>query len=456
MSDILAIVLLLVCIAAMLVVVRGRRALVMSLPFLVTLNGLPVAAGPYSLRLDQLVACALMLPLAAAALSGSRPLRLDATSWWLMGLLALNILSSALESPVPAYSLAQCANLASSWSIYVIVINAIDDRRALGIFLLGVLRAAIFASAIGVGAFVLALAGAALGGAEVSTSAAENLTTAYGAFGTMVEPNILGSFTAAYLVLSVVLLAGGLPEMQGRAHPRTLRWAAALTALCLLLTFTRAAWLAAIAGIACVALLADGPLRARFRPATLLRAAAVIAATVSALLLMPGDVGTLFRFKVTNLLNPGSQTAIVRLYTYVLALEQTSFHPLLGNGTFSFAPLAAQGADFRQFENWRHLWIGNYLLLALHDTGLLGLLAWLAMLGNIVRRSLAAMRNMPSSNVGERSIVVGLLAACITLFVAFLSTSGFSLGYSWLLLGLLAAATRLASTSRPGDGTASA
>ncbi|HEY9226919.1 MAG TPA: hypothetical protein VIP11_09750, partial [Gemmatimonadaceae bacterium] len=187
--------------------IRWERAFVMSLPFLVVLNGLALPVGGVSLHLDQLVACALVVPLAASTLIGARRIRLDATSWFLAAILTVNAVASVLNSPARSYSLLQCVNLASAWVIYVLLINFLERREDLDAFLERASMAAVAACVVAVGAFVLALGGLSIGGAEVSTSAAQRLTAAYGAYGTMVEPNILGNFAAAYLVLAIVLLA---------------------------------------------------------------------------------------------------------------------------------------------------------------------------------------------------------------------------------------------------------
>ena len=171
-------------------------------------------------------------------------------------------------------------------------------------------------------------------------------------------------------------------------------------------------------------------------------------------MLLPGNAGTLLRFKILNLVNPASQTAIVRILTYTMALQQTLEHPFIGWGTFTFAPLVAQGSDFQQFDNWRNLWIGNYLLLAAHDTGLVGLGLWVGMLGTIVVRS-DRDRALSATDPTSASRILALTAAVATLLVAFLATSGFSLGYSWLILGLLGAYRRVATEEPPSVAQAS-
>ena len=430
---------LIVAPAVVLAALRWRRALLEALPFLAIVNGVPLRVGGVAIRVDQLAALALLIPLAASVVSGRRQLRLDVTTRWLAVLLALNVLASLVHSPARSYSLQQCANLASAWSIYVVLVNFVETREELGRLFDRALWAALAASGIGVAAFVLGVSGFPLGGAEVSTIAVEHLTQAYGAYGTMFEPNIFGSFTGAYLVLALGVLAFTGPASVEASRLRLVRWTAVGCAAGLVLSFTRSAWLGAMGSVVVLATL-GGRTRA-VRTSRVIVPVVVLLGLVLVLLLLPGNAGTLLRFKLANLLNLGSQTMTLRVLTYTLALQQTLEHPIIGSGTFTFAPLVAQGGDFAQFENWRNLWIGNYLLLALHDTGVLGLVAWVGMLWSVLRRG---VRATASADPELGSSALTLTAAVASLLIPFLATTGFSLGYPWLLIGLLGVTVRLA------------
>jgi O-antigen ligase len=422
-----------------------RRALLLSLPFLAALNGLAVPVGAASIRLDQLAACALVVPMAAALLTGTRRARTDPVVWWLAAILAANVVATVLHSPTPAYSLGQCGSLASVWVVYVLLVQFLDTRAELDAFVRRAAWAAALAGAVGVGAFLLAVVGLPVGGAEVSAAAVEHLTQAYGAYGTMVEPNILGSFSGAWLVFALSLLAAARAS---DLAPRTLRVVAAATAAALVLSFTRAAWLGALVGLGVFALGARRTLGVRLRAAGRSRRLAVPLAALgvvgAALWALPGGAGELFRFKLLNLVNLESQTGLLRLVTYGLAVQQTAAHPVVGWGTFTFAPLVAEGADFRQFENWRNLWIGNWLLLALHDTGVVGAALWVGMLTTALRRGLRAARALRDVDAALAARTLALTAAVASLLVPFLATTGFSLGWPWLLMGILGAHVRLA------------
>ena len=319
MTGTLVVLLSVSALVVVFVAIRWRHAVFMALPFLVTLNGLPLAIRGSSVRLDQLAACVLLVPIVAGHVSGTKRLRVDATTLWLAAILATNVVASALNSPARTYSLLQCANLASTWLIYVLLQNFLDTSQDLDRFIERCLWAAGLASAIGIVAFALALGGVSAGGAEVSRGAAEDLTKAFGASGTMVEPNIFGSFTGAMFVLAAGL---SMEAHRLRASRTTLslsRWITALCAIGVVVSFTRSAWLGVLGGLAYVLVLG-----ARASHRRLKRFAMPIAVGVAlgiVLVLLPGPTGAFLRFKLANLVNFESRTATLRLLTYVLAID---------------------------------------------------------------------------------------------------------------------------------------
>jgi O-antigen ligase len=423
--------------------------LVMLLPFLAVPNGVAIPVAGVSIRLDQLAACVLVVPLLASVLIGARRLRFDSTMGWLAAILAMNLIATALNSPAPLYSVLQCASLVSVWLMYVLVVNFLETREAMDVFLRRWLWAAIVGSVIGISAFVLASLGLDVGGAEVSQAAAERLTKAYGAYGVMVEPNIFGSFTGAALVASIVLLAGLPRDGSATKQLRLAAWTAGISAVGLVLSFTRAAWLGAVLALAYCLGAAGRALAGEGRRRGVGKALVVVAVVIVVLLLAPGNTANLFRFKLLNLVNLQSQTAVVRLLTYSMALDQTSAHPIVGWGTYTFAPIVAEGNDFQQFENWRNLWIGDFGLLALHDTGVIGLGLWCGMLWSVLARGIRTVSALRTTEARTSLHVVALVGAVISLLIPFLTTTGFSLGYPWLIIGLLGAHARLAPTE-PG------
>ncbi|MES2178522.1 MAG: O-antigen ligase family protein [Gemmatimonadota bacterium] len=432
----------LLAITATLAAVRWRRALFMALPFLVAMNGVPIRAGGLSIRLDQVAASLLSIALACELLSGKRTLRLDATTWYLAAILAVNVVASALHSPAFGYSLAQCANLASAWITYPIVIMYLDSPEELELFFTRCMWAGFAATTAGVAAFVLGVAGVPVGGAEVSTRAAESFAVPYGAFGTMVEPNIFGSYAGAYLLLATAMFMVKSADETPRRE-RLLYALACSSALALVVSFTRSAWLAVV--VAALIVLVPSARRLGFRAHRLIAPAIALVVCLIVLLLLPGDAGAFFRFKAMNLVNIASPTAATRVVIFALALQQSAAHPIIGWGTFTFAAIVAEGADFARYEGWRNLWVGNYLLLALHDTGVIGLGLWIGMLSSIVAPGFRAVRRLSETNPVLARRALALLASIASLLVAYLSTSAFTLAFFWLIAGVLAAHGRLAN-----------
>jgi O-antigen ligase len=359
--------------------------------------------------------------------------------WLLAAILVANVVASVANSPALRYSLLQCANLASAWIIYPVVLTALDSKDDVQEMIDNSLMAASIAAVLAIVAFAAALAGLSVGGADVSRTAAESLTQPFGAFGTMIEPNILGSYCAAHLVLAIGLLSREGPALSAKRR-RLARIAAVACSVAVVLAFTRAAWLGAIAGLVILVLADSRSLAARVR--VILVPAAVVLAAGLLVLALPGTASAFLRVKITNLVNPQSPTAVLRLLTYSLAFDQTAAHPIIGWGTFTFAPLVAEGADFAQYAGWRSIWITNFLLLALHDTGIIGLVLWIALLGSLLVPGWRASR--PTQHAPRDSAVAASLTAALgTLVIPFLLTTGFSLGYPWLLAGILGAHLRV-------------
>ena len=237
--------------------------------------------------------------------------------------------------------------------------------------------------------------------------AAERLTQAYGAYGVMVEPNIFGSFTAATLVLSAVLLAG-LPrdgsatkELRARRRgpPARRRWGSCCRSR------ARRGW--ARRSVSCAASwqrAADG--RATGVGEDWRKPLAVVvggdsrAAARARTAPARSFDSSCSTWSICSRRPPCSGCSRTRWRS-----TRRSVHPLVGWGTFTFAPLAAQGTDFQQFENWRNLWIGNFVLLALHDTGAIGLALWGGMLWSVLARGVraaASLRPVDRARVAPR------------------------------------------------------
>ena len=408
-----------------------RRYALLALLCLVPLNGITLSVGHTNVRTDQALAALMVVGLGLSALFYRRRLYFDAPLVGIIVLLGLNALTTVFVSPAPGYSATQVVNLTATWAIYAVIVNCVrtadDADRLTEIFLVLFAVAAV----VGIFAFAAGIAGFRTGMANVEGGPLDG-GQAYGAFGTAVEPNIFGSMCqSAFVAAGAMLLLG--------ARRRTLLWGVVVvTGLGLLLSFTRAAWLGALCGLLAAALLAPVVGR-RVSLAPLVLPTVAGALGLVWLWTDDGPAGVFFRYKVENLVNPQSETATYRLVSYGLAWEQVLQKPVFGWGTFTFAPLLAQGSDVKELGVEHAIWISNYVLLILHDTGIVGLAVFVLLIAAVLRMGLRAARALSADRPESATTVVALVASVIGLLISFLATSGFTFTYPWVVIGLIGA-----------------
>lgn len=403
---------------------------------LVPLNGFPIPIGTTNVRADQTVSALMVIGLGLSAVFLGRRLYVDRPLLALIALLGLNAVTTAFVSPSLRYSAMQVVNLTATWAIYAVIVNCVDSAdmadRLTAVFLWILALAAL----VGIIAFAAGISGYPIGMANVKGSPLD-IGQPYGAFGTAVEPNIFGSMCqSAFVVVAAMLLLGQRDEAPFRRHHL---WAIlVITGLGLLLSFTRGAWVGTVCGLAAVVVLA--PLvgrRIRLMPLALPAAATTIG--VVWLWTYDGPAGQFFRYKVDNLFNPQSSTAMFRLVSYGLAWTQIVQKPIFGWGTFTYAALLAQGSDVKELGVEHSLWIGNYVLLILHDTGIVGLLVFGVLIWAVVRMGRHAARSLVAARPASAVSVLALVASMSGLLVSFLASSGFTFTYPWVVIGLIGA-----------------
>ena len=437
MTDPLFLALLVVLPLVIIVAILWQRELHAMSPLAVGLNGVPIVLNGTNVRIEQIIGVVLTMALAVGVLLGQRRLFLDRTAKWLAVVAFLHFLASALYSPARFYSLQQSASLLAVWSLYLVVINYTVDEKSLERFFRVVIASGFLYGGLGIAAFMLGRLGFDVGGANVDATAA----FPYGAFGTLYEPNIFGSYCAGFFVVAAAMIVlGGIGQTRVQGWP----WALlAVAGLGLMLSFTRGAWLGALAALGVVLLTARRYFGVQVRLARLLIPVAVVSLLAVVFWYLPFEGTEFFRYKVRNLFSAQSDNAAVRLLTAGLALEQFSRNPLLGWGTFSFAPLTTEGLPFKEFEGWHALWISNFLLQVLHDTGVVGLVAFIGMLWSLLAGGHRIAHRMLEIDVAFASRHLAVLAAFVGLLVAFLFTTGVTLGYTWMFAGLLGAFARV-------------
>ncbi len=193
--------------------------------------------------------------------------------------------------------------------------------------------------------------------------------------GTFGSPNVLGAYLTMILPLSLGLSASRAP----RALRLVAAAAFAFGLVALALTYSRGAWLGALLTMP---LLLIGLLRRGWLPRTALAA-------------LGGSV--LFAFAVfgsaisTRISSAGSSTADVRLTLMDMAWRMIGDHPLLGVGANNFIR-ALPGYLTPEFSDAWLSTVHNKYLLVWSETGILGLAAWLLLLGAGLRSGWLAWR----------------------------------------------------------------
>jgi len=251
-------------------------------------------------------------------------------------------------------------------------------------------------------------------------------------YGTLYEGNIFGSYMSAAFLMALALVAEETVRRKSFLYV-----VLAATAVGLLVSGTRSAWGATIVGAVALLLLlrlGRGGRRSRLLLRVVGGLVAVGLVVGVGLAVLPASVTGAFGARAQGLLNFGSGSGYGRVLLYREALTEWQGHPLLGLGPGSFAYKLSGDTSTSA------AWLPNLTLLALHDTGILGLLALLWLFAAFYVMSIGALRRAPPGEL--RAALAGLIAAVTAMLVAFQLTPGFNLGYSWALLALGAAAAR--------------
>jgi O-antigen ligase len=227
-------------------------------------------------------------------------------------------------------------------------------------------------------------------------------------------------------VLGAIAGAGAL----GWAYlgPRYFKHAWIGVALCLtacVASFTRTAW---IAVVIVLALTLITPLRKRIELRILL-VGALGTTVLSAWILASDGLGNYTPKSGGITSSVGNQTDILgRLYQFAPAFRDLLHRPILGGGIDSYGQ--------RHILAGVHEHLGNLELMVLNDTGVLGLVVFIAF-GVAVAAAAWRFRENP--------LVVGLAAMVTLIALTNQATETLELMVTWLMVGLLLAAADVAA-----------
>jgi putative inorganic carbon (HCO3(-)) transporter len=251
-------------------------------------------------------------------------------------------------------------------------------------------------------------------------------TGAYEAYGTMLEANLLGSLTSAAFLAVLGYVSFNWRNVR---HRLILSIVLIVLAAELVVNLSRGAWLGTAVGMLVLFLLAGWA--QRFRIALIAGAAVGTAAAIAAAANFAAVSAAVERLASLPSVLGGSldATTLGRYYQALYAIDDIQQHPWFGLGAGSLAQLYLfPGQDLSS-------WIGNLELHAIHDSGFVGFVGLFVAIGATCNGLRVGLRRQ-STTRDVRAMGIGLLAASVSLAVAFQSTEGTWLSYSWAIWGL--------------------
>lgn len=371
-------------------------------------------------------AAAILLPLIGAWLAGRKQrTQLDRLDYWVLAYIVINYISSAFGSSDPRSTLrwALQNNLAvlPYFLIRVIAFDLSRLRKAFQILLSVGLAEASYG--------LLCYASHHLFGTKAGMEVGQYLVDVSASYGTMYEPNLFGAYTACFAALFLALYLTGDRHKFGYLGGFLVSSVAAVS------SYSRAALFALILSVGWVFWKTRHIRREssnRFVVFGLGLGLVMIIALTSAGAVLQERIGDLYYQGLTE------GTAISRVIVIQEAIQDVPKHPLFGSGTASFN-LSFDWA--RYIPEWTSdkTWIGNAPLRILHDTGLVGLTAFL---GFLISLWVKVRRCLRTAN-GPAPMLMGLSAGALVYCVSFQSTDGTILAFFWVYLGFLASAAIL-------------
>jgi polysaccharide biosynthesis protein PslJ len=346
------------------------------------------------------------------------------------------------HSYLSAYVLRHFAEILLSIALFFVIVNCVRTESQLVTLVRAIILAGFAASAIGIVLYVLPEQWSirllsALGrvgyptGSGVLRYVEDNPDLAMRAISTSTDPNVLGGLLILITVLTTALLFARRPLLPRRL----LAVMAGTNALCLYLTYSRGSMSGLAVGLGLLALV-------RYRKLLL----AMVAGGLL-LLLLPQTQDYVQHFMEGIRLQ--DLATLMRLGEYKDALTLISRYPWIGVGFIS-PP-----------EGSLYIGVSNVYLLIASEMGLIGLGAFVLILGIFFRQAWKAWPAV-RGHAGLEAIFLGLVTALAGILVGGIFDHYFfnldfphSVSIFWVYLGLAMVALRLATPEepRPGEST---
>lgn len=390
--------------------------------------------GQFTVRPDQAVAITVLPSVFLLLGSGKRDFIRTELDALIILYLFCNVFSSLVNSPDPAMSFQKCALLAVTFLGYFLTTQLIRTRRILNRVLFLLLVVGSIEAIYGIVSVLLFTKGVNAGGAHAPFG------DLY-ARGTFLEGNIFGSFQ----MMMALILISFLFSKEFASRRGLICVALAVVMIALMMSFTRAAWVSFVFGFLVYLLVFQKEkIRRQIRrlPVFLLGCLLVLSLAYGYSVTRrtnPQNLFDVYLARLVKVTDYKSRTASNRLRVWAGAVQYWKLNPILGNGTDTIKVLA-RGTLMPKFGEDH--WIPNSMLLALHDTGLIGLVVFLS----IQIAFLSTVRRALRQNIRPfyRAILRGFFVAFLAIQFAYLITNGFWLLFIWVFMGIGMSCARLA------------
>lgn len=347
----------------------------------------------------------------------SRPVRWIWPDYLLMAYAALNLFSSLFMSIEPRQTIKWAMQQVLVILAYYFLRILVEDRAGLHKAVMALLAVGAASVTYGIICFYSNL----LFGTEFGMTIGQYGDTP-APYGLQYEANLLGSYSGALCVMMLVIYLYD--------HRRRFLVGFAIALAGMAISLSRGALGATFIGLMAVAIFSWKKKLLTWKLGFNLAQAILCALLV----VLPAVVPQyLERFNTMDIgepaMDPNTLTRVVQVST---AFDEVLKHPFMGGGTSSFQ----LAFDWQALgEDWEEQgWIGNTEMRVLHDTGIVGLVVFVAFLVILYRQSRKVLKSESNPEL------VALLASALVYCVSFQATEGTLLAFSWVHLGLIGCA----------------
>jgi hypothetical protein len=379
--------------------------------------------GGLKARPEHLICGALCISILFLNKRRRQPVQWIWPDYVLMAYAGLNIFSSLFMSIDPKQTIKWALQQVLVILAYFFLRVLVEDRKDLRKAMMALLAIGSVTVAYGIICFYSNL----ILGSELGVTVGQYGDIA-ATYGLQFEANILGSYSGA---LAVMMLVTYLYDRR-----RRFLVGFALTFAGMAISLSRGALGATFIGLLIVAIFS---IRKRLLTGKMLLGISL--ATLCALLLVLPVVLSQYteRFSTVDIGDPTSDpNTLTRVVQVGSALDEILKHPVWGGGTSSFQLAFDWQSLGTEWEDQG--WIGNTEMRVLHDTGLVGLVVFVAFLVSLYRRSKTVLK------LESNPELFALLASAAVYCVAFQATEGTLLAFPWVHLGLLGCAISVSAS----------